>query len=764
MANKKKASDIIDFRSLFNSWLSHWYLFVISVVVCVGLGLLFCRWRMDEYGVRANVLIQKENTSPFGGGSMDKLFGSSGQVDDEIFVISSHSIYRDVVRDLGLNKTHYVRLGFLKKELAYPEFPIDVYAPEGLCDTLRVGLAFRVKVDKKGLADVTIIAKGDKIDREKDVKLPHTFKTPYGDFTVAKTDFYPEGKAVTSNILIEGYHAAAERIATEIGSTIAAKRSSVINMSFNTPNPAMGEALLAEIIEKYNQRGIAEKNLQNSKTLEFINGRIALLASDLSTAEGNIQDYKERQGIVSVGAEASYQTAKKSQMEQRLIAAETELGVIDMARSFINDPSNRYEIVPATLGSDGVGEAIEKYNELLFERQEMMKTVKGDNSALKRLNAQVDALRANLIAAVNQTYANKQKVLREIKAEMGSVSGHLSRIPTQERAFIDMERQRNVKQQLYLFLLEKQEETAIMLANTTPKGTVVDVPYTLIKPLGVSRRVILIFCFLIGLCLPPVFLYLRKLIRNRMETKEEIEGRTDIPVIGEICADTSGRSLVSVADGGSTVELFNLMRSNLQFILNGADDKVVLVTSTNPGEGKSFISLNLAASLARLNGKKVLLMGMDVRAARLAEYLGIHPQYGLTQYLAGSDIQMQQLITAAPMAEVPTLDVIVAGPVPPNPSELLASEKVDAMVKTLRGLYDYIIIDSAPVGVVSDTFSLDRVADATVYVTRVNVTSGSDIDFAEEIYRDKRLKKLSLVVNGTKTKKAYGYGYGHQKA
>ncbi|MDE6371240.1 MAG: CpsD/CapB family tyrosine-protein kinase, partial [Duncaniella sp.] len=277
--------------------------------------------------------------------------------------------------------------------------------------------------------------------------------------------------------------------------------------------------------------------------------------------------------------------------------------------------------------------------------------------------------------------------------------------------------------------------------------------------LGLSKKMILIIFFFIGLILPPIYLYLRKMVLDRVETRGEMEQHTSAPVLGEMCNDHSGRHLVVTEhDTSSATELFRLMRTNLQFILGNPADKVVLMTSTKSGEGKSFISINLAASLALQKGKRVLLVGMDIRNPQLANYLGVNPQWGLTNYLAGAPIGLDYLIN--PVAGAKSLDVIVAGPIPPNPAELLMSEKVDEMFATLRERYDYIIIDSAPVGMVSDTFTLDRLADATVYVTRINFTTLSDLKFVESVYTEKRLKRLSLVINGTHSRKGYGYGYG----
>ncbi len=755
---RRKHSDIIDVRGLFKTYVSKWYLFVISIVGCLILGAMFSRIHRTKYGVRANVLIQQEDANPLASmGGLGELFGSSGYVDDEIFVISSHSLYRDVVKDLGLNRTHYVKTGFLKSELSYPDFPIDVYTSAGVADTLKSALTFKVKVSEDGKAYIRIKDKHGKMFEESGLTLPHTFKTPYGEFTVDRTDYFPKGESVTSNIVFTGYHAAAEDLALLVSSEIANKKSNVIEMSYNTPNAIMGEMILQDIIDKYNERGIYEKNLQGQKTAAFIEQRLELLGQDLASAEGNIQNFMENNGIIDVKSEAVYQTNKRASVEGQLLRAETELEVLGLTRDFVTDPANKYELIPSTIESEALATQITEYNNTLIYRNEMARNVSEDNQAFIRVNNRIESMRAAVISTINRAYDSKQMTVRDLRSQLGSTSNVLGSVPGQERAVVDMKRQLEVKQSLYLFLRQRQEENAMLMANAVPKGMVVDKPYTLKKPIGLTTPLIMIIAFLFGLFLTPVYLYILKLMRNRIETRDDVERRTSAPILGEMCTDDSGRQLVvHTTDTSSATELFRLMRSNLLFMFNDDNDKVVLLTSSTSGEGKTFIAINLAATLALL-GKKVLLVGMDIRAPKISSYLGVSSSKGLTQYLSSNDIALDSIIAKHPVDDIDSLDVIVAGPIPPNPGELLASKKVDQLFEQLRGMYDYIVVDSAPVGMVSDTFNLNRISDATVYVSRLNYTSISDIDFIEEIYADNRLKKLSVVINGVKSKKTYGY-------
>ena len=760
--NKKNRADFINFRHLFSSYLSHWYLFAISVVVFGALGYLYSRTKNPVYDVRANVLIQEEGNNLLSNfGSLGELFGSGAKVDDEIFRLTSHSIYRDVAKNLGINKIHIVRSGFLKHELAYPDFPVDVTCDASIPDTLSSTLSFKININKKGLADVTVKAKKETIAEVEDMAVPATIDTPYGKFTVVKTKYYPEGESVKTTIAFMSYGSAAEKLAEDIGSDIPSRKGNVITLFINTENPEYGRDLLNDVIATYNNHGITDNNMQTTKTLEFIEDRLVSIGHDLNEAETNIRKFKENNSLVAFEYEAQYQTEKRGKIEEALLAAQTNADILKMTLDFFKDPANKYSLVPVSVDEKGIAAAISEYNTVVLKRIDLLENASPGSLTVRSLETQLDAMRENLRTSLERTYDNALVTLNDFKKEHKAVLGRMGQVPNQEYEYVDLRRQQEIKQQLYLFLLQRKEETSIMLANALPKGVVVDEAYVLSDPISINSKIYIVIFLLLGLLFPPVCLYLRKVIRNRFDSRTEVEDAITTPILGEMCADRSGKTLIATAENhSSSAELFRLIRSNLLFMLNNADDKVVLLTSTTSGEGKSFISINLAASLALL-GKKVLLVGMDIRKPRLNEYLSISTRFGLTQYLSTDSIQLDQIINHVP--EVKGLDVITSGPVPPNPAELLASEKVDELFQQLRTMYDFIVVDSAPVGMVSDTFTLSRISDATIYVCRINYTPLSDLKFIQDIYDENRLKKLSVVVNGTTTKKAYGYGYGSEQ-
>ncbi|MDE6859326.1 MAG: polysaccharide biosynthesis tyrosine autokinase [Duncaniella sp.] len=759
---KRNPTDYIDLKSLLNNYISKWYYFVISIVVCGALGFVYVKRHPREMAVRANVLIQPENNGMMANfGSLVNVFGSNGYVDDEIFVISSHSLYRDVVKKLGINKLHFVKDGFLTSSLAYPEYPVDVVST-GIADTLRVSVVFRIKVNREGKADIKVKSKDEKLADIRNVKLPADVKTIYGDFTVMETKWFPKEKDVNTTVVFSGYEKAAEGLTADVIVDIPSRKSNVISLGYDTQNPEYGCAILNEIMAQYNTRGVLEKNLQGEKTAEFIKERLSILAEDLNRAESDIQKYKEQNGIVDVASEAVYQTEKKGLLEGELLEAVTEMEILKMTRDFLRDTVNRYDLVPVDVSNEAVQKGVQEYNELALKRVRLLKSAKSGNPILQQLSQQMDAARSNILFTAEKALKASEIRLKELHREKSSADSRLSGIPTQERKYVDKKRQQEVKQQLYLFLLQKQEETAMLLANSSPKGVVIDKAYTLSEPLGVSEKLVMALFLLIGLIIPPIGIYIYGLLRNKFDTREEVEKYISAPILGEMCLDKSGNSLVVAdKDTSSSSELFRLLRSNLLFVLNDKEDKVVLLTSTQSGEGKTFIAINLAASLGLLQGKKVLIIGMDIRNPQVGNYLGISSNVGLTNYLSSSDMTIDSIIIDVPSFE--NLDLIVAGPIPPNPAELLASPKLDVMFEELRGRYDYIIVDTAPVGMVSDTFTLNRISDATIYVTRVNYSTVSDLKFIESVYEEHRLKKLSVVINGTKSKKGYGYGYGRRQ-
>lgn len=766
MDNKKQQTEFIDVRGTLLLWWSKWYWFAISAFVCLSLAFIYATVKKPVYLVKSNILIAQDDSNIMSGmGGFGQLFGTSGYVDDEVFVVSSHTVLRDVVKDLKLNKSCVVKEGLLKSREYFKKYPVDIVTDTDIADTLSVSLKFNLKVDEDGVASVEVKdSQKDVVADLEDQKFPITVETKYGVFTIKKTADYKEGESLKAKLYFSGYDDAAESLKEDLDIYIASKKSNVIQIEMETTDVDKAKLILNDIVKYYNVRGVEQRSEQSRLTLDFLDSRIQLIAQDLTDSEADVEGYKKNQGIVDVATEATYQTTKKGKFEGELVQAEIDLNIMQMTKEFLADSKNKYELIPTTVSDETVKAGITNYNELVLSRMNLVRTAKEGNIALSKMNDRIDALRANINTSLDRAIAQQNKVISDMRLQLGVTDSRLGNIPTQERQYRDIKRKQTIKEQLYLFLMQRREDTALMIANTTPKGVIVDKAFSLSEPVTMKKRMILLLAFVFSLILPPLILVIKKVLRNKFDTKDELKKLTDIPVIGEICKDNTGDNIVVKQGSVSTVaELFRAVRSNLQqFFLSGEDDKVVLMTSTVSGEGKSFVSVNLAQTLAITNNDlKVLLVGMDIRKPRIAEYLSISSSKGLTDYVARTGMNLDDVIQKNPNGLA--FDVITSGPIPPNPAELLLSQRVDDMFAELRKRYDYIVVDTAPVGLVSDTLTLSRIGDATIYVCRANYTTKTDIQYANSIYEEGRLKKMSIILNDTIVRKGYGYGYGENR-
>lgn len=751
--NTHEENDIIDFSAIWHTYLKKWWWFVVSVVVCVGLAFAYTRIHKPVYIMNANMLIAKDAgdiSLKADVGAFSSLLGMKNSVDDEYLIIRSHSMMKQIVDEMELNRVHVVRHGIfnLQKQFCYLDYPIDVVPDTpGMLDTLQASIKFKIKVNGEGRADVEAIAKRKTIGELENASLPANVKTPYGSFTILKTKNYLAGKKVTTNVILSGSDPRAEELLEDVTIEIASKKANMISLSFEHPDVEYGRDLLNNLMDAYNIRGLKDKNAKGEKTLEFVDKRIALLAEDLGTTENQLEKYMREQGLTNIEADVKFQMEMKGLLEKSLIETETEAAVTKMLRDFLRDPANQYSLLPISVnGEKGGSEAA--YNELILKRMELEQNAKPDNKVLKNLNEQIEAMRASILESLDKTYESAVIGLDEVKRRKTKSDSQISQLPTQQREMLTLMRDQLIKEKIFAFLLQQREQAAMQVANSIPKGTIIDAAYAMKEPKGMSKIVILLLAFVVGLFIPPVLLYIRPMLRSKFETKGEVAKLTKLPILGEVTENNDGKALVVTASSATSpeVERFRLIRTNLQFILGRSGDKVVLVTSANEGDGKTFVAINLASSLAML-GKRVLLVGMDVREPKLKEYLKLPASGGLTEYISHNGVSLNDIILREPVEK--NLDVIVAGPVPPNPAEVLASDRVDELFAQLREMYDYIVVDSTAIGVVSDTFALARVSDATVFVCRANHTPIRDIRALDSLNSQNRLHRLSIVVNGT---------------
>lgn len=765
----KESKEFIDLSETFFHFLKYWKWFIASVIIFGAATFFYLKTQQAVYHNIANILIKTEDSKSSSMGSMAmKSLGIGGlsaseNIEDEVNIISSHSLMRKMIKELGLNVTYTLKKFPADKSL-YNDSPITFTFPEEFQDTLSNPLSFKIKKDKA--TEIEIKYGKHKLKKHSLDKLPAIINTELGNITV---NFHNESELASKKKFeieswILGYDYAAEFFMKNISVGTVSKKSNVISLSVEEVNINRGKDILNKLIFLYNTDALDEKNKAAKNTVLFIDEQIKIISKDLASIESNIEQYKKLNNVINIGTETGLFLNKMSTLKDKSIEMDIQLSLIDMLSEYVNDPKNRYSLIPTSaILNQNLGGAINEYNTVIMERFKLLENTKENNPLVISLNNQIDRIRNNVTISIE----NAKKEINHAKKDWDKIQGEIetraSNIPKQEREFVDMNRQQLLKSQLYVFLLEKQQEAELSLASNTPKAKIIDAAYTLTKPVSPRKFMTLAIGLLIGLIVPVIVIIIKDTFKFKLSNLEELERNVKIPILGEICKDKSGNKIVvSDTSTSSIVELFRLVRTNLQFVLTNKSDKVILITSSISGEGKSFVAVNLALSLSLIKNKKVVIVGLDIRNPKLSDYFSLDNKKGITTYLSSEEYKPEDVIVNEP-SNLKNISVVMAGPVPPNPSELLLSDRLDEFFEYLRANYDYIIVDTAPVGMVSDTFSLARISDATIYVYRANYTNKSHLKLINTIQKNDKLKKISLVMNGTSTQTGYGYGYGNKK-
>ena len=542
----------------------------------------------------------------------------------------------------------------------------------------------------------------------------------------------------------------------------------VIDLTLRTSNVQKGQDILNTLTALYNQDASEQNNMSANNTARFIDTRLRLLVDELSDVEKQVESYKQANNLTDIDEDAKVYLTKNNVYDQQQIELEMQQHLVKYVEDFIHNPANQYALIP-NLGLTDVGLVgiIQKYNELIIGRDRIATGSSDKNPALITLNQQISSTRKAIQNSIVIGRKGLQITDKDLTNQNELMQSKIKSIPRKEREMLEIKRQQQVKASLYLFLLQKREEASLNMAVTVPKGRTLNTPDDA-TPVGPHRSMIIVIFLVIGLLIPAIIIYILDLINTSIRSREDVEKKSGIPVITELGHNDNDSIIIDNATNANpNSELFRLMRTKLQFTLDSPKEKVILITSTMSGEGKTFVSLNLALMLS-LADKKVLLMGMDLRKPQLAKHLGIQKTDGITAYLSGQITNYKSMLYKP--AEYPSLHVLPAGVIPPNPTELIMKDRFDQLIAELKDQYDYIIIDTAPVGAVSDTFLIDRVADLTLYVCRAGYTDIRNLDFVNRINHEKSLKRIFFVVNDVNLEanrysyhRKYGYGYGYGK-
>ncbi|MDQ7960995.1 GumC family protein [Flavobacterium lindanitolerans] len=747
-------------REQIEKYLVHWKWFLLSVIVVLGLAFLYLRYSTPLYKATATILVKDDKK----GGLASELSvlsdlgvgTSKSNVDNEVEILKSRTLTEKTVSKLHLN-IHYLSHGRVKSSELYKASPIVVvyspaneqYKKEVHTFTIESVNANKFKLFKTEDKELGTFSYGSLI------------KIPEGTLSVTKVDIADKSSfSIDCNIYpvetMTTYYRGA------LGISPVGKNTSVIELSVVDQNSQRAADFLNTLVEIYNDDAIEDKNLVAEKTSQFISTRLGLITDELTDVEKDVEGFKKQNNLTDIPTEATMFLENASEYEKKQIETEIQLNVVASMRQFLNS-SGPGDLIPSNLLStqSEASELIMEYNRLVIEYNRIAAGATAENPVVVNAAKKIQAMKSN----ISQSLARMQSSLTITKKNLdqqGSVLGNKkAKVPRLEREFRIIDRQQKVKEALYLYLLQKREETALTLAATEQSAKVIDSSYFSGIPVSPKKSMIYLIALVIGLAIPAAIIYLQELLNTKIKSRLDIEKRLSIPFLGDVPKSDSHEEMINTNSRSGSAEAIRIVRTNLEFMLTGTSTergKVIFVTSTIPGEGKTFISVNLAGTIA-LSGKKVLLVGMDIRNPKLAEYIPIRSE-GVTNYLSKQDKDLSSYITRLDNFE--DFHVLSSGVIPPNPVELLMNDKINKMFAELKETYDYIIVDTAPVSVVTDTLLIAKNADAFIYVVRANYLDKRLLHVPEMFYNQKKLPNMSLVLNATEVmNKGYGYGYGY---
>jgi capsular exopolysaccharide family len=775
--NDQNVEENVDFYALFFKYMAYWPWFVASVLVCCIGCYIYLRYQAPVYNITASVLIKEEDKK--GGGASSPMsaiqdlgmFSMTSNFDNEVEILRSRTLIKKVICDLGLYISVAEDCVFGYDKPLYKSSPINVYMSPEEADKLEEEAKLLVEYTKNGKLSVEVKYV---VDEEKETiektfdTLPAVFPTPVGVFSFTKNDSVLISEEVTDLIAyVNSPTRTAGEYIEDLNVEPTSKTTTIAKLSFHNTVEERGIDFINCLIAFYNQDANDEKNEVAQKTAEFIEERIGIINQELGSTESELADFKQRSGLTNLTNDAQMALQENSKYEQRRTENSTQISLVNFLRDYINNPTNTEEVIPANVGlqDPNLTSVIDQYNTMLIERKRLLRTSSESNPAVINLNTGIEAMRRNVLTTVNSVLKGLQIAKADIDRQANKFEGRISNAPKQEKEFMTISRQQEIKATLYIMLLQKREENAITLAATANNGRIIEEPLPDKEPVSPKKTIFILAALALGLGIPIGIVYLRDLLKYKIENREDVEKITDVSILGELPLVTKmeGQGAIVICENKNDImeETFRALRTNLLFML-GKDEKVILFSSTQPDEGKSFVAGNTAVSLAYL-GKKVIIIGLDIRKPGLNKVFNLsHKVEGITNYLSDPEhVSLFDMIQKSDISK--NLDILPGGPIPPNPTELVARDVLEKAIDQLKERYDYIILDTAPIGMVTDTAIIGRVADMCVYVCRADATPKMGFDYINTLRDEKKFKKLATVINGidmSKRKNSYGYGYG----
>ena len=786
LTDLQNEQSMFSFQNLFAMLVLNWQWFLLSMFICVCGALIYLRYATKNYQVSAKMLIKDDdsrrrssanqmlaNMQDFG------FMSNSAGIENEVEILKSRVLARDAVMDLKLY-TQYYKAGHLSKVLIYNTQPVSV-------DIDSVSLAQWDKGLLEGAKSIqlSITRHNDGYDvqggtfyqgkptgkfSQQFAKLPATLRTDYGvlAFTQSGKEPMENGDRYVVNILPP--MAVATGYAKAITVAPTSKVTSIAELTLTDQNTRRGLAYLRQLAVCYNRQANVDKNEIAMKTEEFINARLQKIDAELGTTESALENYKKRNAVTQLNMDATQSLSQSSQYEAKLTEANAQLHLMDYLREYVDNPANQYKIIPSNVGmqDNASTSLIASFNQAVQERNRLLKTVSEQAPQVQTLTATLDDLQTSIRTALLQARRSVDIQRQSLQRQLAKYEGRIGNTPEQERVLTQIGRQQEVKSGLYLLLLQKREENSISLAATADKGKLIDEPLSegQVSP---KKAIILLAALVAGMGVPFVVLYLIQLLSFRIEGHDELARLTKLPIVADVpvasdSVKTAAGIVVQANKNNQIDEIFRSMRTNIQFMMK-ENDQVILFTSSTSGEGKTFLAANLAVSFALL-GKKVVLCGLDIRKPALGRLFGVKDRtVGVSQLLVKDAVTLADLrSTICPSGVNENLDLLLAGPTPPNPTELLARQNMHDIIELLKQQYDYVIMDTAPVGLVSDTLQIARYSNVNCYVCRADYTPKSNIGLLNTLTAEEKLTNCCVILNGVDmSKKKYGYYYGYGK-
>ena len=771
-----------DFATLYRTIVLNWYWFILSLIIFGSLGAIYLRYTTPMYQSTAKLLIKDESGSNRRGQSLQNMsnlgiISNSTGIDNEMEILTSHSLAEDAIRDLKLY-VNYSTKGRVKDVILYRNQPLNVDVDPEHLEKLNAPIDLTITKDSIFyiVSGTYYVPTNDNSNEgpysinRKITNLPATIATRAGIITISSNYGHTLKNSDVLNVSILSPRMAANKYTSELQVSQTAKSTSIAQLQLTDEVPQRSLDYLKQLAIVYNRQANEDKNTIALRTDKFINDRLSKINTELGKTEGELQNYKQKNGIVELQMNAGNSVANQNNSELKLADVETQIELFNtIAREVESSSRNLTQVIPSNVGLDDQSSTslINKYNELVLERNRLLRSASESSPVVEPLTAQIRELNGNIRRAIAAARQNLLIQRDAVSAQVNKYNGQVAETPQQERMLTQIDRQQEVKSGLYLMLLQKREENSISLAATADKGKLIDDPQ-LVGKISPKSTSIMMVALLIGLVIPVLVILVLQFFRYKIEGHDDVARLTKLPIIADVAVASNkakGKADIVVHENQNNQmeEIFRSMRTNLQFMLKEGQ-KVVLFTSSTSGEGKTFNAANLSVSFGLL-GKKVILVGLDIRRPRLAELFGINDhKHGITNLLVKDNPTAEELQEQIlPSGVNKNLDLLMAGPIPPNPAELIARNSLDIIINLLKEKYDYIMIDTAPVGLVTDTLQIARVVDASIYMCRADYTPKSSFNLINALANENKFPNMAIVLNGidmSKRKYSYYYGYG----